>query len=137
MSKRTTSKKKKHPSKQVQAAVQSLVANLLSGTAQSITVPINLTLPSDLYNVYSAAAEQYGVPINTLLEQAAKQGIDIAMSFQKQQPMIQQPVASIPNQLGFDSSGLSDGLGKLQEVAQQLGVLQKALDERLNPKDIG
>ena len=135
MSKRTTSKrvkkpKKLQPNKQMQDAVMKLVLGLATGSQDEVTVPINLRIPRGLFETYKAAAAQWRIPLQDMLENAVKHGLSLVMMNSLPNEMKQNEITplDLAQAGGIDMSQVKEGLSKVAGLVQELNELQRQAD---------
>ncbi len=111
------------------AAMENLVKGLLSGQSDLITVPIELKVPRALYQTYQVVAQQYDLPIQQALENLANQGIQKALSDSvKINAGGSIGIEDLAKQHGIDLTPLTEGLGRVGNLVDEMKKLQKAFE---------
>ena len=118
-------KQKQQPSPEIKQALENLVRGILTNQSDTVTIPINLTIPKSLYKTYEAAANQYGLSIQSALENLASVGIQKAL---KDSLKPDGDLADLAKSQGLDLTPLTDGLGRITELVTQISGLQKVFE---------
>lgn len=109
--------------------MENLVKGLLAGQSDLVTVPIELKVPRALYQTYQVVAQQYGLPVQQALENLANQGIQKALTDSvKVNPVASGGIEDLAKQHGIDLSPLTEGLGRVGNLVEEMKKLQKAFE---------
>ncbi len=114
--------------------MEQLVKNLLNGSSDTITVPIELKVPRALYQTYQLVAEKLGMPVQRALENLANQGIESALKNVVilkgdiiEDGRSKPGITDLAKANGLDLSSLTAGLERLNQVINQMSNLQETI----------